>query len=53
MTTQHDWRDCAQELSDTVDQLADICRDLIQRLSEYEDVEAEERRLEEITKEDA
>lgn len=46
------WQAIAEQQAKTIDDMSSLCRELIDELSQYKNIDAEEQRLKEITKED-
>ena len=46
-----DWQSIAERQAITIEELSVLCHELINELSQYKNIEAEEKRLSELTKE--
>lgn len=46
-----EWQTIAEKQAVTIEEISELCRELIYELSQYKNIEAEEKRLSELTKE--
>lgn len=47
-----DWQKVAEEQAVIIENLSQLCHEILYELSQYKNIEAEEKRLSELTKED-
>lgn len=47
-----DWQKVAEEQALIIENLSQLCHEILYELSQYKNIEAEEKRLSELTKED-
>lgn len=47
-----DWQKLAEEQALIIENLSQLCHEILYELSQYKNIEAEEKRLSELTKED-